>query len=428
MLIFLNKLSRSSNPSNLSFLLAKSLENLQIIPDKKTSPVRLCEGPLAVAHAVEMIPDAREHKDAREFFNKVLEGLKYKMLENELAELNGLFQWKIFCLNKCLVPDCEKISGRRVVMWNYPIQIPKTSNIISLQSLLWCHSTGRFSTEDDEVCKNCDCKPAAHHVELIEKIPNVLTFSINRIEFTDTLQRVYTAILCDTTINLRGMTAQEYDEKDLKCRLLAAILHKGPFVQSGHFIAYVFNTTSTAILYDDTIVKEVCSKSLITSPEFMKNVNMCFYLKDVRVHQEKKGQSNQISNIIDRCSSSQWKLSSSDFILVNKTWSYKKEISFGSISSFDVKTLMPSNWLNDNVVNAFLSLVSTQSSQTFSIRVHTFSTYLFTVLCAKSWNSSVLQKRRYGRYKVLDGTSLDHHATSKQALNKAGAEERNDFS
>ena len=259
LLIFLNELSRSSNPSNLSFLLAKSLENLQIIPDKKTSPVRLCEGPLAVAHAIEMIPDAREHKDACEFFNKVLEGLKYEMLENELAELNGLFQWKIFCLNKCLVPDCEKISGRQVVMWNYPIQIPKTSNIINLQSLLWCHWTGRFSTEDDEVCKNCDCKLAAHHVELIEKIPNVLTFSINRIEFTDTLQRVYTPILCDTTINLCGMTAQEYDEKDLKCTLLATIFHKGPFVQSGHFIAYVFNTASTAILYDDTIVKEVCS-------------------------------------------------------------------------------------------------------------------------------------------------------------------------
>jgi hypothetical protein len=77
--------------------------------------------------------------------------------------------------------------------------------------------------------KTCNCKPAAHHVELIEDIPNILTFSINHVKFADTLQRIYTPILCDTTINLRGMTAQNFDEADLKCTLLAAILHKGPF-------------------------------------------------------------------------------------------------------------------------------------------------------------------------------------------------------
>ena len=104
----------------------------------------------------------------------------------------------------------------------------------------------------------------------------MLTFSINCVEFTDKLKRIYTPIFCDTTINLRGMTAQNFDETDLKCTLLAAIVHKGPFVQKGHFIAYVFNTASTAILYDDTIVREVCSKSLITSSEFMNNVYMCF--------------------------------------------------------------------------------------------------------------------------------------------------------
>jgi ubiquitin C-terminal hydrolase len=254
---FLNKLKTTSNPSSLLNLLAKSLENLRIVHHKKTSPVRLCEGPLAVAHSIGMIPDVRDHKDAREFLNKILEGLKSEIFENELEGLNGIFQWKLLILNRCLVPECEKIFGMRVVMWNYPIQIPVTSTSVNLQSLLWSHSNGRFTTEDDEVFKTCDCKPAAHHVELIEDIPNVLTFSINRVKFADTLQRIYTPILCDTIINLRGMTAQNFDEADLKCTLLAAILHKGPFVQSGHFVAYVFNRASTAILYDDTIVKEV---------------------------------------------------------------------------------------------------------------------------------------------------------------------------
>ena len=391
LLNFLNKLRSTSDPSSLLSLLSKCLKNLQIIPDKKTSPVRLCEGPLDLAHAIGMIPDVREHKDASEFLTKILEGLTYEIFESELAELNELFQWKIFCLNRCLVPECKKVSGRSVVMWSRPIQIPKTGNTINLQSLLWCHSTGRFTTEDDEVCKTCHCKPAAHHVELIQEIPSVLTFTINRVKFTDTLRRIDTPILCDTTINLRGMTAQNFDETDLKCTLLAAILHKGPFIQRGHFIAYVFNTANTAILYDDTIVKEVCSKNILTSPEFMKNVYMCFYSKGVCVHDRKREYTDTPIDVITPGCCSEWKLSSSDFALVDKAWSYKKKMTLGTVSSFDLKTLKPSNWLNDNVVNAFFSTILAESSSNSNIRVHTFSSYLYTVLRDGSWKSSVLR-------------------------------------
>ena len=119
-----------------------------------------------------MIPSINDHKDAREFFNTLLEGIKSETFETESVEVNALFQWKILSLNRCLIPECEKISGRRVVMWSYPIQIPITSNTINLQSLLLSHLNGRYTTEDDEVCQTCDCKRAAHHVELIENIPD----------------------------------------------------------------------------------------------------------------------------------------------------------------------------------------------------------------------------------------------------------------
>jgi sentrin-specific protease 1 len=389
LLSFLNKLKTTSHPSSLLNLLAKSLENLRIVPDKKTSSVRLCEGPLAVAQSIGMIPDVRDHKDAREFLNKILEGVASEIFENELEDLNGIFQWKILSLNRCLVPECEKIFGRRVVMWNYPIQIPVTSTPVNLQSLLWSHSNGRFTTEDDEVCKTCSCKPAAHHVELIEDIPNVLTFSINRVEFADTLKRIYTPILCDTTINLRGMTARCFDEADLKCTLLAAILHKGPFVRSGHFVAYVFNTASTAILYDDTIVKEVCSKNLITSPEFMKNVYMCFYFKGVG--KTKQSRPIKTPDKDDMDPRAKCILSSDDFLLVKKAWSYQKDILLGTVSTFDLKTLKPSHWLNDSVVNAFLELISDESLSKCSVNVHAFSSYLYTVLRDRRWGSSVLR-------------------------------------
>jgi hypothetical protein len=95
------------------------------------------EGPLVVVHSIGMIPDVRDHKDAHEFLNKILEGLKSEIFENELEDLNGIFQWKLLILNRCPVPECEKNFGMHVVMWNYPIQIPVTSTSVNLQSLLW---------------------------------------------------------------------------------------------------------------------------------------------------------------------------------------------------------------------------------------------------------------------------------------------------
>ena len=117
----------------------------------------------------------------------------------------------------------------------------------------------------------------------MEVIPKVLTFSINRIEFNNNGRRKHTPILCDRILNLRGMTAHHYDETDVKCTLFAAILHKGiGGISCGHFVSYVFNTEHTAILYDDELVKEVSSKKLITSTEFMKNVYMHVLLRKRR--------------------------------------------------------------------------------------------------------------------------------------------------
>ncbi len=61
---------------------------------------------------------------------------------------------------------------------------------------------------------------------------------------------------------------------DIDCTLLAAIVHKGPSINYGHFVSYVLNTENTAILYDDELVKVINSKTFLKSHEFMKNVYM----------------------------------------------------------------------------------------------------------------------------------------------------------
>ena len=69
---------------------------------------------------------------------------------------------------------------------------------------------------------------------------------------------------------------------DIDCTLLAAVVHKGPSINYGHFVSYVFNTENTAILCNDALVKVINSKTLLTSNEFMRNVYMCFYTKGNR--------------------------------------------------------------------------------------------------------------------------------------------------
>jgi Ulp1 family protease len=118
---------------------------------------------------------------------------------------------------------------------------------------------------------------------------------------------------------------------------------------------------------------------------------MCFYFKGVRARDQKTEQSIKTSDKDDAAFRSNWILSSDDFLLVKKAWSYQKEIVIGTVSTFDLKTLKPSNWLNDSVVNAFLELISDESSSKCSVNVHAFSSYLYTVLRDRCWGSSVLR-------------------------------------
>ena len=128
------------------------------------------------------------------------------------------------------------MNGKTNLMWNHSIQIPTTTSSVRLQSLLWTQAFGRFTTEDDEVCKKCgDCKPAAHHVELFLSAPDILTFTINHIiiDSNGEPKKIYTPVFCDRVINLRGIAAAHYDDMDINGTLLAAVVHKGPLMYMG---------------------------------------------------------------------------------------------------------------------------------------------------------------------------------------------------
>lgn len=71
----------------------------------------------------------------------------------------------------------------------------------------------------------------------------------------------------------------------------------------------------------------------------------------------------------------EWKLSAHNLSLVKKTWSYKKDILIEKSSTFNLNTLKPSNWLNDEVVNGFLETITAHN-----IKVHAYSSHLFTAL------------------------------------------------
>ena len=122
LLNLLNKWNTESQSSGLIRVTSTSLETLRNSSNKEP-PVSLHDGPLAVAQVIGMVPNKTEHKDACEFFNRFLNDLSSEMPIDGSEELRSVFQWKILSLNRCLVPECEKISGRNVVMWNYPVHI-----------------------------------------------------------------------------------------------------------------------------------------------------------------------------------------------------------------------------------------------------------------------------------------------------------------
>ena len=274
-----------------------------------------------------------------------------------------------------------------------------------MQSLLWTQAFGRFTTEDDEVCKKCgDCKPAAHHVELCLSTPDILTFTINRIiiDSNGEPKKIYTPVFCDRVINLRGIAAAHYDDMDINGTLLAAVVHKGPSINCGHFISYVFNTENTAILYGDELVRVINSKKLLTSNEFMKNVYMCFYAKgNNRWCNLKTGPEIQHTMVHRHVTSNEipenfpWALSDSELRQVKEIWKFRKKVYFMrcTISSHQLLTLQPGNWLGGDVVNGFLGGLLTHYSNTSCLSFHVFfSSYLYTDIETKSKRHNLISQ------------------------------------
>ena len=370
---------------------------------KSNSAIKITNGLLAIAETVGMPPNKAEHEDACEFFGKFLNHLSDHLPFEGQKELKLLFLWKNLELNRCLNSECNSMNGKTGVMWNHRIQIPSTTSSVRLQSLLWTQAFGRFTTEDDEVCKTCvDCKPAAHHVELFVSTPDILTFTVNRIiiDFNGKPKKIYTPIFCDRVINLRGISAAHYDDMDIECTLLAAVVHKGPSINCGHFVSYVFNAENTAIIYDDERVQVIDSNKLLTSDNFMKNVYMCFYAKGNRWCSPKikreiqhKTERGHVRND-ETTENVPWALSKSELRQVKQIWSFRKKVFFMrcTISSHQLLTLQPGHWLGGDVVNGFLQGLLTQYSNASCPSFHVFSSYLYTDIATKSKRQSIIRQ------------------------------------
>ena len=252
-------------------------------PQHRASSMKLEDGLLNIARSCGMTPNRKEHKDSSEFFNLLLNEIYEQLPLDGKQELEYFFKFTTLELNRCLVPSCHSLSGKTNTMWNLMLQISTSSYTLRLQSLLWTRMYGRFSTEDDEVCNKCvDGKPVVHHCELALSIPCIFTVTINRTAaYIHT--KISTPILCDSVLNLRGIDADHFDDRDVDFNLRAAILHKGPSVRFGHFVSCIFNADGTAFVYDDEAVDAVTTENLINSTDFKTSVYMCFYARQEKV-------------------------------------------------------------------------------------------------------------------------------------------------
>ncbi|CAB3979111.1 kDa in NOF-FB transposable element [Paramuricea clavata] len=307
-------------------------------------------GPLHVAASVGMLPQLNYHQDVNEFLNFIL---------NEM----------------CLASECNVIRGRSFTPWNLLIDIPVHRQSIELSSLIRKLTFGRLSTEEDDICRNCDSKPASHYIELFHNIPLILVITINRANWTGkTRVKITTPVSCGQQINLRGTTTTNYDEVDIIYSLLSAIVHYGASAKQGHFVSYTFHSDQTATLYDDTIVKRCNTNEVLQSQEFLQNVYMCFYTKG-----DRWPESPDLINYTEKRRDIPWYINESDVRRVVKIWSYQKKVVCNAVTPFDLNTVKPFNWLNGDITNSFLTSIC-QDSCDNGRNVHAFNSHLYDAL------------------------------------------------
>ena len=346
-------------------------------PTKKYMSMELEDRPLNITQWCAMIPNMKEHKDSSEFINLLLNRIEDQLPVERKQELGDLFKLTTLELNRCLVPECRSLCGKTNTTYNVMLRVPVSPYSIRLHSLLWTKVYGRFSTENDEVCSKCaEGKPVVHHSELALSIPSSFIVSINRTA-GENHAKIHTPVVCDKVLNLRGIDANHFYEKDVNFDLRAAFLHKGPTISFGHFVSCVFNIDHTVFIYDDEAVSIVNSETLTNSNDFRKNVCMCFYARQAEKPIQRH---DEIDRSEDEQQSVPWKLSSQAQSYVKQIWTYKKELFYDSdkISSYHLQTLKDRNWLSGDVISSFLHRMRNKYCDNSQICV--FPTYLYTAL------------------------------------------------
>ncbi len=73
---------------------------------------------------------------------------------------------------------------------------------------------------------------------------------------------------------------------------------------------------------------------------------------------------------------------------MNKVWNYQTKVVYSSIASFDLNTVKPLNWLNRDVINAFLMCLCQQSCSDGK-DVYVFNFHLYHTL-KNTWSGNQL--------------------------------------
>ena len=341
----------------------------------KAPCVRFVNGPLHVAASVGMLPQLNYHQDVNEFLNLILNEMFTEFNPVHKQRLASLFQWDMIGLNRCLASECNVIRGRSFTPWNLLIDIPVHRQSIELSSVIRKLTFGRLSTEEDDICRNCDSKPASHYIELFHNIPFILVITINRANWTgQTRVKITTPVSCAQQIHFRGTTTTNYDEDDIIYSLFSAVVHYGASAKQGHFVSYIFHSYQTATLYDDTIVKRCSTNEILQSQEFLQNVYMCFYTKG-----DRWPESPDLINYTEKRRDIPWYINESGVRRVVKIWSYQKKVVCNAVTSFDLNTVKPFNWLNGDIINSFLTSIC-QDSCDNGRNVHAFNSHLYDAL------------------------------------------------
>ena len=180
------------------------------------------------------------------------------------------------------------------------------------------------------------------------KPPSLLLINTVRSPGNHLEKAIRTAIDVPQVLSLTNYLIADYDKKDEICTyiLTGSINYKGEYLNSGHYVTYLFPQDSTVATYiNDQTIHHVDLENLLRRKSFTTETHtLCYIRSDCIKVLCRRSKYQDMMSVLD--------LETINYI--NKVYFGLKPNTNNFVSASDLKSCLSHSWIQDNIINCFL--------------------------------------------------------------------------